>query len=110
MIHSALFIPISSNNLYLNGEHLKNLQKKLESIEYLIINEKSMVGLVMKICNQESVKVAFSLIDGIKTFAIQNDTVFFIFNNMRTQFPLQNTLSLTVHKFKVLHCLIVLFP
>jgi hypothetical protein len=28
----------------LNGNRLKNLQKKLEGIEYLIIDEKSMVG------------------------------------------------------------------
>ena len=43
-IHSALLIPISSNNLDLNGERLKKLQKKLEGVSYLIIDEKSMVG------------------------------------------------------------------
>ncbi|GBB98754.1 hypothetical protein RclHR1_33040003 [Rhizophagus clarus] len=59
------------------------------------------VGIVIKICNQESVEVAFPLTDGIKTFTIQKDTVFFIFNGMsakRTQFPLQNAFALTVHK------------
>ncbi|GBC15565.1 ATP-dependent DNA helicase PIF1 [Rhizophagus irregularis DAOM 181602=DAOM 197198] len=43
-IHSALSIPISNNKLDLNGERLKKLQKKLEGVEYLIIDEKSMVG------------------------------------------------------------------
>ena len=46
-IHSALSILIFYNNLDLNGERLKKLQKKLESIEYLIIDEKSMVGRCM---------------------------------------------------------------
>jgi hypothetical protein len=40
----ALSITISSKNLDLNGERLKKLQKKLKGIEYLIIDEKSMVG------------------------------------------------------------------
>ena len=30
--------------LYLNDESLKKLQKKLEGVEYFIIDEKSMVG------------------------------------------------------------------
>ncbi|GBB89415.1 hypothetical protein RclHR1_01610006 [Rhizophagus clarus] len=50
------------------------------------------IGIVMKICNQESIEVAFPLTDGIKTFTIQKDTVFFTFNGMpakRTQFSLQ---------------------
>ncbi|GET04747.1 P-loop NTPase superfamily protein [Rhizophagus clarus] len=38
------------------------------------------IGIVMKICNQESIEVAFPLTDGIKTFTIQKDTVFFTFN------------------------------
>ena len=59
------------------------------------------IGVVMKICNQESVEVAFPLTDGIKTFTIQKDTVFFTFNGMpakRIQFPLQDAFALTVHK------------
>ncbi len=43
-IHSALSIPISRNNFDLNGERLKILQKKLEGVVYLVIDEKSMVG------------------------------------------------------------------
>ena len=45
IIHSALSILISKNNhnLNLNGERLKILQKKLNDIEYLVIDEKSMV-------------------------------------------------------------------
>src|ERR1051325_1907711 len=43
-IHSALSIPISRNNFDLNGDNLKKLQKKLDGVEYLIIDEKSMVG------------------------------------------------------------------
>src|SRR5581483_3399060 len=61
----------------------------------------SSIGVVMKICNQESVEVAFPLTDGIKTFVIQKDTVFFTFNGMpakRTQFLLKNAFALTVHK------------
>ena len=59
------------------------------------------IGVVMKICDQENIEVAFPLTDGIKTFTIQKDTVFFTFNGMpakRTQFPLQNAFALTVHK------------
>src|SRR4051812_11743052 len=59
------------------------------------------IGVIMKICDQENVEVAFPLTDGIKTFTIQKDTVFFTFNGMpakRTQFPLQNAFALTVHK------------
>jgi hypothetical protein len=45
-IHSVLSIPISrnNNNLDLNGECLKIFQKKLDGVEYLVIDEKSMVG------------------------------------------------------------------
>ena len=45
IIHLALSIPISRNNhnLDLNSERLKILQKKLNDIEYLVIDEKSMV-------------------------------------------------------------------
>ncbi|RGB36292.1 hypothetical protein C1646_814122 [Rhizophagus diaphanus] len=42
IIHSVLSIPISNNKLDLNSECLKKLQKKLEGVEYLIIDEKSM--------------------------------------------------------------------
>src|SRR4051812_18841778 len=59
------------------------------------------IGIIMKICNQETVEVAFPLANGIKTFAIQKDTAFFTFNGMpakRIQFPLQNAFALTVHK------------
>ncbi len=44
IIHSALSILISRNNFDLNGECLKILQKKLEGVVYLVIDEKSMVG------------------------------------------------------------------
>src|SRR5204862_123567 len=43
-IHSSLSIPISSNSLDLNSDRLKKLQKKLEGVKYIIIDEKSMVG------------------------------------------------------------------
>jgi ATP-dependent DNA helicase PIF1 len=59
------------------------------------------IGIVMKICNQENIEVAFPLADGIKTFTIQKDTAFFTFNGMpakRIQFPLQNAFALTIHK------------
>ncbi len=43
-IHSALLIPISTNdNLDIEGERLKKLQDKLENVKYIIIDEKSMV-------------------------------------------------------------------
>src|SRR5436190_13682018 len=59
------------------------------------------VGIVMKICDQETIEVAFPLATGIKTFAIQKDTAFFTYNGIpakRIQFPLQNAFALTVHK------------
>lgn len=41
------------------------------------------IGVVMKICNQESVEVVtFPLTHWIKTFAIQKDAVFFMFIDM----------------------------
>jgi ATP-dependent DNA helicase PIF1 len=43
-IHSALSIPIGSNNFDIDGERLKQLQKRLGGVNYLIIDEKSMVG------------------------------------------------------------------
>ena len=43
-IHSTLFIPISCSNFDIGGERLKNLQKKLQDVIYVIIDEKSMVG------------------------------------------------------------------
>lgn len=60
------------------------------------------MGVVMKVHHdQESIEVAFPLINGIKTFTIQKDTAFFTYNGMpakRIQFPLQNAFALTVHK------------
>ncbi|CAG8821888.1 19167_t:CDS:1, partial [Cetraspora pellucida] len=44
-IHSALSIAINStNNLDIDSERLKQLQERLRSVKYLIIDEKSMVG------------------------------------------------------------------
>jgi len=42
-IHSALFIPVNSTNFDIGGERLKQLQKRLEGVIYIIIDEKSMV-------------------------------------------------------------------
>ncbi len=44
-IHSNLSIPIITNkSLDLNGERLKQLQDRLKDVQYIIIDEKSMVG------------------------------------------------------------------
>ncbi|CAG8650540.1 20725_t:CDS:2 [Cetraspora pellucida] len=43
-IHSTLSIPINGNNIDIKGESLKQLQKKLNDVRYIIIDEKSMVG------------------------------------------------------------------
>jgi len=43
-IHSALSIPITSNNLDINGNQLKQLQGRLENVTYIVIDEKSMAG------------------------------------------------------------------
>ncbi|CAG8693793.1 19015_t:CDS:2 [Cetraspora pellucida] len=42
-IHSALSLPVNCNNFDINGECLKQLQKKLNGVKYIIIDEKSMV-------------------------------------------------------------------
>ncbi|EXX69416.1 Pif1p [Rhizophagus irregularis DAOM 197198w] len=44
MIYSTLSILINSSNLNIEGEQLKNLQKKLNEVNYVIIDEKSMLG------------------------------------------------------------------
>ncbi|CAG8641197.1 7999_t:CDS:2 [Cetraspora pellucida] len=46
-IHSALSIPISGTNIDIKGESLKQLQKKLNGVKYIIIDEKSMIGCCM---------------------------------------------------------------
>src|SRR5581483_2048114 len=46
-IHSALSIPTNSTNFNIGGEQLKKLQKRLQDIKYIIIDEKSMVGRKM---------------------------------------------------------------
>lgn len=43
-IHLALSIPVNGNNFEITGERLKQLQKKLDGVRYIIIDEKSMVG------------------------------------------------------------------
>ena len=45
-IHSGLSIPIinDSKRLDINGERLMQLQDRLKDIDYIIIDEKSMVG------------------------------------------------------------------
>src|SRR3954452_17752118 len=46
-IHSKLSIPIKNKDLDLKGERLKQLQNRLEDVQYVIIDEKSMVGRQM---------------------------------------------------------------
>jgi hypothetical protein len=44
-IHSSLSIPIITNkSLDVKGERLKKLQDRLKNVQYIIIDEKSMVG------------------------------------------------------------------
>lgn len=47
MIHSALSILVNGTSFDINGECLKHLQKKLNGVSYIIIDEKSMVGCCM---------------------------------------------------------------
>ena len=47
MIYSALSIPVNSSNFDIGGERLKQLQKRLHDVKYIIIDEKSMVGRKM---------------------------------------------------------------
>ena|SRR6266498_5762863 len=42
-IHSAFSIPVNSKNFEIDNKRLKQLQKKLQDIEYFIIDEKSMI-------------------------------------------------------------------
>src|SRR3954453_2825554 len=42
-IHSKLSIPIKNKDLDLKDEQLKQLQNRLEDVQYVIIDEKSMV-------------------------------------------------------------------
>ncbi|CAG8502458.1 12012_t:CDS:2, partial [Cetraspora pellucida] len=43
-IHSALFVPVCTKNVDIDGERLRQLQEKLQNVNYFIIDEKSMVG------------------------------------------------------------------
>jgi len=43
-IHSTLSVPINSSDFNIEGERLKNLQKRLNGVNYVIIDEKSMLG------------------------------------------------------------------
>ena len=43
-IHSTLSVPISNSNFDIEGERLKDLQKRLNGVKYIIIDEKSMLG------------------------------------------------------------------
>jgi len=86
---SELTLAIGARVMYLNNNQFK----------YGLYN--GSIGIVTKIYNQENIEVSFPLNDGIKIFNISKDTVFFTLNGMsakRTQFPLQNAFSLTVHK------------
>jgi hypothetical protein len=44
MIHSTFSIPINSSDLNIEGEWLKKLQNRLNGVNYMIIDEKSMAG------------------------------------------------------------------
>ena len=43
-LHSLLSLPTKGEFKDLEGEHLKRLQQSLESMQYMIIDEVSMVG------------------------------------------------------------------
>jgi len=86
---SKLTLAVGARVMYLNNDKFK----------YGLYN--GSVGIITKIHDQENIEVSFPLNNGIKTFHIKKDTIFFILNGMpakRTKFPIQNAFALTVHK------------
>src|ERR1700722_8044303 len=60
MIYSTLSISINSSNFNIEGERLKDLQKRLNGVSYVIIDEKSMVGRRMLALVDLRLRMAFS--------------------------------------------------
>ncbi|GBC46555.2 ATP-dependent DNA helicase PIF1-like [Rhizophagus irregularis DAOM 181602=DAOM 197198] len=59
MIHSTLSILINSSDLSIEGERLKNLQKKLNGVNYVIIDEKSILDHRMLFVVDSHLRAAF---------------------------------------------------
>ncbi|GBC22271.2 ATP-dependent DNA helicase PIF1-like [Rhizophagus irregularis DAOM 181602=DAOM 197198] len=58
-IHSTFSILINSSDLSIEGERLKTLQKKLNGVNYVIIDEKSMLGRHMLFVVDSHLRAAF---------------------------------------------------
>ncbi|GBB85070.1 hypothetical protein RclHR1_11640008 [Rhizophagus clarus] len=61
------------------------------------------IGVVLRVLNESLIEVVFSISTGMVIMKVKKDTAYFVINGSstrRTQFPLQNAFSLTVHKRK----------
>jgi len=59
------------------------------------------IGVVLRVLNESLVEVVFPISTGMVIMKVEKDTSYFVINGAsarRTQFPLQNAFSLTVHK------------
>jgi len=59
------------------------------------------IGVILRILNESLVEVIFPISTGMVIMKVEKDTTYFVVNGgsaRRTQFPLQNAFSLTVHK------------
>ena len=63
--------------------------------------EEFIIGVLLRVLNDSLVEVALPVSTGMVIMKVEKDTVYFVVNGAsarRTQFPLQNAFSLTVHK------------
>ena len=59
------------------------------------------IGVILRILNESLIEVVFPISAGMVIMKVEKDTAYFVVNGgsaRRTQFPLQNAFSLTVHK------------
>ncbi|EXX55721.1 Pif1p [Rhizophagus irregularis DAOM 197198w] len=59
------------------------------------------IGVILRVLNESLVEVVFPISTGMLIMKVEKDTAYFVLNGAparRTQFPLQNAFSLTVHK------------
>ncbi|RGB30698.1 hypothetical protein C1646_710797 [Rhizophagus diaphanus] len=61
------------------------------------------IGVILRVLDESLVEVVFPISTGMLIIKVEKDTAYFLLNGAparRTQFPLQNAFSLTIHKMQ----------